>query len=405
MNILMISPGFPNEMPNFARGLSRAGATVFGIGDQPHASLPAPAREAVTAHMQVPTLWDERGVIDRVRSQAARVRIDRVECLWEPAMVLAAKLREALGLPGLSVEQAVAFRDKERMKRVIDAAGLRTPWHKSARSADECRVYAEECGYPVIVKPIAGAGSTDTYRVDDRHQLARILPLLRHVPEVSLEEFIDGDEFTYDTICADGEILYENVAFYRPKPIEEKKHQWISPSSICVRDIDAPELRGGRELGRAVLLAMGFRTGFSHMEWFRKSNGEVIFGEIGARPPGANLVSAMNYASDIDLFTGWAEAVCHGEFSQPVERKYNAAVVCKRAQGSGRIARVEGLASLLRDLGPAVAAVNIQPIGSPVGDWRRAAVSDGWVVVRHPELQTTLQMVDRVASGLQIYAA
>jgi len=172
-----------------------------------------------------------------------------------------------------------------------------------------------------------------------------------------------------------------------------------------VRKFDAPELSGGRELGRAVLKAMGFQTGFSHMEWFRKRDGEVVFGEIGARPPGANLVSAMNYASDIDLFTGWAEAVCHGTFSQPVERKYNAAVVCKRAQGSGQIARVEGLNSLLNELGSSVAAVNIRPIGTPVGDWQRAAVSDGWVVVRHPDLQRTLQMVDRVATGLQIYAA
>jgi biotin carboxylase len=401
----MISPGFPNEMPSFAQGLAQAGATVFGIGDQSHAALPAMAREAVTAHLHVPSLWDEQSVIDRVLAQARRVRIDRVECLWEPAMVLAGKLREALGVPGLSVEQAVAFRDKEQMKRVIDSAGLRTPWHKSARSVEECRVYAEECGFPLIIKPIAGAGSTDTYRVDDRGQLEDVLRRVRHLGEVSLEEYIDGEEFTYDTICANGEILYENVAFYRPKPIEEKKYQWISPSSICVRKFDAPELSGGRELGRAVLKAMGFQTGFSHMEWFRKADGEVVFGEIGARPPGANLVSAMNYASDIDLFTGWAEAVCHGTFSQPVERKYNAAVVCKRAQGSGQIARVEGLNSLLSELGSSVAAVNIRPIGTPVGDWQRAAVSDGWVVVRHPDLQRTLQMVDQVATGLQIYAA
>jgi len=401
----MISPGFPNEMPSFAQGLARAGATVFGVGDQPHAALPAMAREAVIAHLHVPSLWDEQSVIERVLTEARRVRIDRVVCLWEPAMVLAGKLREALGVPGLSVSQAVAFRDKEQMKRVIDSAGLRTPWHKSARSADECRAYAEECGFPVIIKPIAGAGSTDTYRVDDRGQLEEILRRVRHVEEVSLEEFIDGEEFTYDTICANGEILYENIAFYRPKPIEEKKYQWISPSSICVRKFDAPELSGGRELGRAVLKAMGFQTGFSHMEWFRKEDGEVVFGEIGARPPGANLVSAMNYASDIDLFTGWAEAVCHGTFSQPVERKYNAAVVCKRAQGSGQIARVEGLSSLLNELGSSIAAVNIRPVGSPVGDWQRAAVSDGWVVVRHPDLQRTLQMVDRVATGLQIYAA
>ena len=157
-------------------------------------------------------------------------------------------------------------------------------------------------------------------------------------------------------------------------------------------------------MGRAVLEALGFGTGFSHMEWYRKADGEVVFGEIGARPPGANMVSAMNCASDIDLFTGWAEAVCHGRFTQPIQRRYNSAVVCKRALGGGRIKKVEGLERLLAELGPAAAVVHIQPMGSPVGDWRRAAVADGWMIVRHPELQRTLEMVDRVGRELQIYA-
>src|SRR3712207_8441476 len=38
-------------------------------------------------------------------------------------------------------------------------------------------------------------------------ELADVLPLLRHVPEVSVEEFVDGEEFTYDTVCAGGEVL------------------------------------------------------------------------------------------------------------------------------------------------------------------------------------------------------
>lgn len=404
MNVLMISPGFPAEMPGYAEGLARMGARVFGLGDQPGAALPERARRAVTAHMQVPDLWDEAAVVERVLHETRHVHIDRVECLWEPAMLLAARLREALRVPGLGVEQTIAFRDKERMKQALDAAGVRTPWHKRARTKDEVRSYAAECGFPVIVKPIAGAGSTDTYRIDDRRQLEAILPLLGHVEEVSVEEFVDGDEFTFDTVCVDGRILYENVAFYRPRPIEEKKHQWISPGSICLRDLDAPELQEGRRMGRVVLEALGFGTGFSHMEWYRKADGEVVFGEIGARPPGANMVSAMNCVSDIDLFTGWAEAVCHGCFSQPIERRYNSAVVCKRALGGGRIIRVEGLEKLLAELGPAVAVVHIQPMGSPVGDWRRAAVSDGWMIVRHPELQRTLDMVDRVGRELQIYA-
>lgn len=400
----MISPAYPATMRHFTRALAAQGAHVFGVGDQAESSLPADVREALTAHLQVTDLWDEGAVAERVLREASRVRIDRVECLWEPAMSVAARVREALRLPGLSVEQTAAFRDKERMKQVLDAAGLRTPWHTRAFTAGQCREAARRAGFPLIIKPIAGAGSTDTHRVDSADELERILPALRHVNQVSVEEFIEGDELTYDTICAGGEILFENISYYRTRPIEERKAAWISPSCVCLRDIQVPELQGGRELGRRVLEAMGFRTGFTHMEWFRKADGEVVFGEIAARPPGAHMVDAMNFASDIDLFSGWAEAVCHGRFSQRVERRYNAAMIAKRAQGEGVIRQITGLSRLKAAVGPHIAALELPAIGAPSGDWRRAAPADGYVIVRHPDLATTLELAERVGHELQIYA-
>jgi len=48
-------------------------------------------------------------------------------------MLLAARLREALGLPGMGVEQTLLFRDKERMKQALDAAGARTRGTRAPR--------------------------------------------------------------------------------------------------------------------------------------------------------------------------------------------------------------------------------------------------------------------------------
>jgi biotin carboxylase len=63
---------------------------------------------------------------------------------------------------------------------------------------------AERIGYPLIVKPIAGAGSADTYRVDSPAELAEVLPMVRHVEVLSVEEFIEAEEFTYDTVFGAG---------------------------------------------------------------------------------------------------------------------------------------------------------------------------------------------------------
>ncbi len=404
MNVLMISPGYPAEMAFFTRGLASAGVSVIGLGDQSASALPVMARDALAHYIGVGSLAAGEAVAATVRELARQVRIDQVECLWEPYMILAARLREELGLPGLTVAQTVPFRDKEQMKQLIDAAGLRTPRHHATETVAGVWAAAERLGFPLIVKPIAGAGSADTYRADSAAELDAILPMLVHVPQVSVEEFIDGTEFTYDTICADGRVLFENICWYHPRPLLTRMHEWISPVTMALRDLDAPDLQGGRELGRAVLKVLGFRDGFTHMEWYRKADGEVVFGEIGARPPGARTVDVMNYATDANLFTAWAEAVTQGGISQPIERRYNAASIFKRAKGDGRITHYEGLDRLLGEYQEHVAAVELLPVGAPRRDWRATTISDGLVIIRHRELAAATEIAERFAADLHLYA-
>jgi len=403
MNVLMLSPGFPVEMSLFTRGLAAVGATVIGVGDQPEQALPLAARKAL-AHYEHVSLADEGAVLAALHGLSRHVRIDQVECLWEPYMILAARIRESFGLPGMTVRQTAPFRDKEQMKRVLDAAGIRTPRHWSATTVTGAWEAAEAIGFPLIVKPIAGAGSADTYRVDSPDELGAVLSLVRHVAEVSVEEFVDAEEFTYDTVCADGDILFENVCWYRPRPLQARSHEWISPVTVALRDLSVPDLAAGVAMGREVIGALGFRSGFTHMEWYRKADGEVVFGEIGARPPGGRTVDVMNYVTDGDLFIGWADAVVHGRISQQLERRFNAASVFKRACGAGRVQRIDGLDHLLAEYGDAVVAVDLLPVGAHRRDWRATLISDGMVIVRHPELSATLEMTERFATDLQLVA-
>jgi len=405
MNVLMISPGYPAEMAFFTRGLAAAGTSVIGLGDQPEGALPPVARDALEHYVEVGSLAAEESVLAVAGELARQVRIDRVECLWEPYMILAARLRERLDLPGMTVAQTVPFRDKERMKQLLDAAGLRTPRHEATGTVAGVWAAADRIGFPLIVKPVDGGGSADTYRADSAAELDAMLPMLRHVPRVSVEEFVDGEEFTYDTICAEGQVLFENICWYRPRPLMTKMHEWISPITIALRDLDVPDLQGGRALGGAVLEVLGFRDGFTHMEWYRTAGGEVVFGEIGARPPGARTVDVMNYATDADLFAAWAEAVTGGRITRPVERRYNAASIFKRASGTGRITHYEGLDRLLADCGEHVVPLDLVPVGAPRRDWRATTISDGMVIVRHPELAKTIEIADRFAAELSLYAS
>jgi hypothetical protein len=405
MNVVMLSPGFPDDMPYFTRALAAAGARVFGVGDQPAQALRPEVREALTDYLRVDDLWAEERTTRTVGDWMRNRSIDRVECLWEPGMMLVARMREAFGVPGLTVEQTIPFRDKVRMKDVLDRAGLRTPRHARARTREEVWRAADRIGLPLIIKPIDGAGSADTYRCDTPADLDAALTAVRHVPEVNVEEYVEGEEFTFDTISIGGNIAYENVAWYRPKPLVARLNEWISPGVIALRDLEPEPIRRGRDLGRAVLAALGWTTGMAHMEWFLDAHGDAVFGEIGGRAPGGRLTHVMNYGSNLDLFRGWAEAIVKGSFSQPIDRRYNAGAVFKRAHGQGRIQAHEGLDHLLRRYGEHVAHLDLVPVGQPRRDWRQVVTGDGWVVIRHPDLDSTIEIFDAFAAELRIVAS
>lgn len=404
MNVLILSPGYPADMPEYTRGLAECGAHVFGIGDSPTGSLPDMAKRSLSRYVEVRSLWDTDSVIAALHEALRGEQLDLVECLWEPGIMLAAELRRHFGVAGMSIEEAHRFRDKEAMKLALDEAGIRTPRHAAVDSIAACWEAAEQMGYPLIVKPIAGAGSADTYRIDTADELRAVIPKLRHVPEISVEEFIDGEEYTFDTITIDGEIAYYNVDWYRPRPLIARSNEWVSPQAIALRDVGDPALADGIRMGFDVIRALGFRSGFTHMEWFRKPDGEVVFGEIGARPPGAHHVDQMKFACDFDPFRAWASAMTLGELGTDIERKYNVVTVYKRAQGIGRISRYEGVEALEERYGRYVVWNTLLPPGTPRRDWRQTILSDGFVMLRHPDLDKTLEMGDAVASELHLYA-
>ena len=404
MKVVFLAPSYPPEMQQYTRGLAEVGATVYGVGDQPARALPAQLKQYLSDYLQVPRLLDEDDVVARVHAWMRGREVDRVLANWEVMVLTAARLRERFGVPGMTVDAVRGFRDKQLMKDRVAAAGLRVPRSVRVRTHADAHEGAAMMGYPLVLKPISGAGSADTYKVGSDRELDEALARMRHVEEASLEEFIEGDEFTFDTVCIGGRPAFANVAQYLPKPLIARTNERLSPVIVTVRDLAQPALAGGVELGRNVLGALGMGDGFTHMEWFKKPSGEVVFGEIGCRPGGAHLVDQMNYTCDIDLFREWARAVCWHTFEAPTRRKYNVAIIFKRARGQGQISRITGLQEFLRAHGEHVVEQKLLPVGTPRRNWKHTLVSDGFIMLRHPDWATACALADEVASEITLYA-
>jgi hypothetical protein len=410
VKVLFLSPHYPDEMQDFTRGLAEVGAEVYGLSDAELGALPQRVRRHLSGYVQSRDLRDVDAVVGDIRAAFGSIAFDRVECMWEPHVILGATLRQVLGVPGMDVDTAIGFRDKTIMKERLVARGLRVPRHARVTTEAQARDAAAEIGFPLVIKPTAGAGTADTHGVASTDDLEYVLGRVAHVltrpgGELSVEEYIAGEEFTYDAVAIEGKAVFESVAQYHPKPLESRNLEWISPAQVVFRDPYQPELMPGIELGRKVLEALRMGTGFVHMEWFRKPDGEVVFGEIAARNGGAKLVDQMNFANDFDVYREWARATCWHAFEDQPKRRYHVAVVFKRARGQGRIARIEGLDELRAFCGPGLVLEHLLPIGHPRRDWKATLLSDGYVLLRDPGYQRTLDMMRFAVNRLALYAA
>ena len=404
MNVVFLAPSYPPEMQQYTRGLAEVGANVLGVGDSSQASLPPSLKPHLADYLQVPRIMDEADVMERVGGWLRGRTIDRIVSNWEPLQILAARLRERFGIPGMSVDQVLGFRDKQLMKERVKAAGLRVPYSYRARTEAEVRAAAEKVGFPLILKPISGAGSADTYKVNSQAELDKTLQAMRHVTEVSCEEFIEGEEFTFDTVSIGGVPAYENIASYLPPPLIARSNEWVSPVIITVRDMQQHRLQPGITLGRKVLKALQMGDGFTHMEWFLTPKGEAVFGEIGCRPGGAHLVDQMNCTSDIDLFREWARVTCWRSFEAKQPRAYNVGIIFKRAVGEGRITRITGLHDYLRRFGPHVVDEQLSRPGTQRRNWKNTLLSDGFLLVRHPDWAEAHRISFAAATDVTLYA-
>ena len=62
------------------------------------------------------------------------------------------------------------------------------------------------------------------------------------------------------------------------------------------------------------------------------------------------------------------------------------------------------MAPLLAEYNDSVCSIDLLPIGAPRRDWLQTMISDGIVIVRHPELTMCTEIADRFATELQLYA-
>lgn len=403
-NVVFVAPFFLEATVRFIDAAASLPGVRLGLVSQdPPDRLPPTLRRKLVAHAQLDDALDPQKIAEATRQIARQLgSVDRLMGALEELQVPLGEVRAALGITGMDGETAKNFRDKSQMKEVLTAAGVPCARHTRVTSDEEVWKFVDKVGFPLILKPLAGSGSRNTLRVNQESELRESLRWNSPTSGgMMIEEFVVGEEHSFDSVFLQGSLVWWSVNHYFPGPLEVLENPWIQWCVILPREKDRPEYAEIRKQGERALKALGMYSGLSHMEWFRRKDGSVAISEVGARPPGAQFVTLISYAHDFDLHRAWAKLMIYDDFPCP-DRKYAAGAAFLRGQGQGRVRAIHGLEQAQRDVGSLVVEVKLPKEGqSPRGTYD----GDGYVIVRHPETAVVQEALERIVRTIRVELA
>lgn len=374
------------------------------ISQEPAERLPDNVRRRLAGHWRVDDALDPDQIVQAAEAlQQRHGPVTRMLAALEQLQVPLAVARQRMGIPGLSVAAAQNFRDKARMKTVLREAGVPCARHALVVDAAEAAAFASAVGFPLVVKPPAGAGGKGTFRLDDDAALTRYLQQypLRTASPTLFEEFVRGSEYSFDSVVIDGQPVWHSISRYLPSPLEVLENSWIQWCVLLPRDISGPEFAPIRDAALRGVQALGLDTGLSHMEWFQLVDGRIAVSEVGARPPGAQFTTLLSYAHDIDFYSAWPRLMIFDDFTPP-PRRYAAGAAYIRGQGRGRVRSMHGVDAVQRRFGSIIVEARLPHEGQPPSD---SYEGDGYIIVRHPETDVVENALQEIVKTIQVELA
>ena len=237
--------------------------------------------------------------------------IDGVVTFWERDVLLAAKVSQRLGLPGLNIQSARKARDKYMMRETLARHGLPGPRFKKVENLKGFRDGLKEIGFPAVLKPLSGTGGKNVIKIDaaEEEELERTFATLHRLSHpfydplfccnpgrFLLEEYIEGDEVSIEGFVDEDTIHL--IAITDKSPLN-------GPYFIELGDL-MPSLHSEKiqeqimTVTEAGIKALGYNNCGIHGELKLTETGPRII-EIAARLGGDYLCDFVEMIYEIDM--------------------------------------------------------------------------------------------------------
>jgi len=252
---------------------------------------------------------------------------DGVFSPYEPAIVLAGEIAEALKVstnPGSAYKIA---RSKNMSRESTRQAGLATPRSGVCKTPADVERVVTHVGFPCIMKPSSGAGSCGVLRADSLEQsVVAFEKIQKDLKEtawlqwspgceettVLVEQCLIGDEFDIDMLMWEGECVYQQCVDNWPCIAPFYLETGSQMPSLYPDD----KLQVLKKYATDCVKAMGFRTGCFHVEAMYTTEGPVLI-EINARQGGGpNQVFNIEMCG-VDIFANFFMAMMNIPINPP----------------------------------------------------------------------------------------
>ena len=234
-----------------------------------------------------------------VREVNSRIAVQRVLSISEAHIIVCAALRAELGLPGIQPSEAISFRDKVVMKQALVKNKIRVPNFALLSNVEIAFDYLEKY-QKIVIKPIDGMGSEDTFIIKNRNDLESCLKEIESKISnlnFEVEEFIEGYMVHIDSVIKDGKIVHCVASKYIGDPTKFRANRSIGSLMLPNGELfDAI-----KSYNLEVISALKLTNGVSHHEVFITANNEIVFCEIGARVGGASIVPMIKFNTGVNL--------------------------------------------------------------------------------------------------------
>lgn len=265
---------------------------------------------------------------------------------------------QRLGVPCPFPERVGDVRRKHLMRRCLDVAGLGNARHVAASDWAGVAEGARTLGYPLVLKPSDLASSAFVRIVRDGDGLREAFQALesfpmnfrgqRREPVFLLEEYLEGPEFSVESVSAGGTTTVLGVT---DKSVTGDPF-FIEDGHMFPADLSDAEERRVTDYVLDVLRAVGFDHGVAHTEIKLTSEGPRIV-EINPRLPGNYIVELVERVTGIDMLRTFVELAL-GKAPSPKVRGRgtgSAAILFLVPDGSGTVRSLSGADEAARSPG------------------------------------------------------